>query len=143
VNGVAPDKSFARESDLAVALGRLVLVVAVVFPGLLWWGYARHGGTGIISATIAVLVCLIASSLALVITVWAGPQGGVGGLLLSLFCRTGLPLIAGLLLTQLNHALARAGVFGMILICYLVTLAAETVLSVRLIGAMAKRSKAV
>jgi hypothetical protein len=98
-----------------------------------------------LASAVAASVCLVASSLALVVTAYGtgGRQGAVGGILLGLFCRTGLPLIVGLLVIHGSQALARANVFGMILIYYLVTLVAETVLSVRLIGAAGKRVKAV
>ena len=56
--------------------------------------------------------------------------------------RFGLPLAGGLYLTRQGGSLAESGVFGMIVVFYLITLAVETPLSLALLGADGRNSKA-
>jgi hypothetical protein len=64
----------------------------------------------------------------------------VHGLLGGTLVRTGLPLASGIFLQQIGGPLAEAGVFGMIVACYLVMLIFETLLSVRMIKSTQARS---
>jgi hypothetical protein len=103
--------------------------------GVCIYAYPRHGAVGIAAALIAGFVNWIGAMGAMsLIAVLRGGPWVIHGLLAGMLVRTGLPLFAGLLLTHLAGPLAGAGVFGMILVCYLVGLAAETLISVRLIG---------
>jgi len=62
-----------------------------------------------------------------------GPNNAVTGMFLAMAVRTGLPLGVGIFLAQaIGGPLARAQVFGMILVYYLITLIVETILAIRL-----------
>lgn len=107
----------------------------VVTLGVCIYAYPRHGAVGIYAALVAGCVNWIGAMGAMsLIAVLRGGPWVIHGLLAGTLIRTGLPLFAGLLLTHVSRPLAGAGVFGMILVCYLVGLAAETLISVRLIG---------
>ena len=54
----------------------------------------------------------------------------------------GLPMGVGLALTRTGGPLAEAGLFGMILVFYLVGLVVETILSVRILGSSQGVAKA-
>jgi hypothetical protein len=56
-------------------------------------------------------------------------------------CRTGLPLVAGVVLHRRGGELASAGVFAMILGYYLVILVAETLLAIRVTGGSKRDDK--
>jgi len=51
-----------------------------------------------------------------------------------MFFRFGLPLIAGLIFQESGGVLAEAGVFGLIVVFYLITLVAETCLSLQFVN---------
>jgi hypothetical protein len=63
-----------------------------------------------------------------------GEKNAVNGVLLGMLFRMGVPLGGGFALHQLSKGLAEAGVFGMILAYYFVTLFAETLLAVKLVA---------
>jgi len=97
----------------------------------------------VIAAVIAAVACLLASASALVVTfILRGPATGVSGVLLGMMFQSGLPMASGVLLTSLGGPVADAGVFGMIVGYFLVTLATNTVLLVLLVGPGASASKA-
>jgi hypothetical protein len=110
------------------------LIAAVVIPaGILsaWIVARRLDAQVLLAASLAVGVCWLAASLALVST-HVGARLGfpVQGLLVGMLFRMGLPLGAGVALSQ-NAPLAELGIFGMILGVYLCALVVETVLSLR------------
>jgi len=114
----------------------LTLAVLVFSVPIAWVADARHGSWGLAATAVAGGVCWLGAVLALWIT-WqfsgAGPVA-VQGVLLGMLFRMGLPLAAGVALTTSGGALAQAGVFGLILAFYLLTLPLETWLSVRLVS---------
>jgi hypothetical protein len=59
-----------------------------------------------------------------------------------MFFRLGLPLIAGLILQKSGGRMADSGVFGLILVFYLITLPAETILSLQFIRRREKTTPA-
>ena len=124
-------------SSLGLAWSCLVLTTAllVVFPAFAYVGFSRSGLNGLASAAVAGTVCWL-SGLAslLLIGLFRGAQAVVSAMLMGMVFRTGVPLAVGLILAQQGGQLARAGVFGMILGYYLVTLVVDTLLSVRLVG---------
>jgi len=127
---------------LAGSCAVLVLAILLTFPAFAWFGFARHGADGLVAAAVAGGVCLFGALAALVVSgLLRGPRSGVHGMLLSVLFRTGVPLMAGIFFAQRGGRLAEAGVLGMILVYYLVTLAVETVLAVRLLRPSCKTSK--
>ena len=118
----------------------LTVVLMAIFPLFAAAGYVGHGRVGVWAAAVAGGICWLGATAALVLMglLRGGPQV-LYGLLLGIFFRMGLPLVVGLILNRSGGPLAEAGVFGMIVGYYLVSLFAETLLSVRLVGSPAKR----
>ena len=113
------------------------------FPAFAWFGYTRHNSDGLIAAAVAGAVCWLGATLALVIArLLGGPQYGVHGILLGIMFRTGIPFLLGSALSHFNRPLAEAGLFGMVVVYYLLTLVIETLLVIRLINPVNKVSKA-
>ena len=133
-NGRSNSSGWPLSGGLPAACILLALVAVLFFPAPAWFGYSRHGASGLAAAAVAGGVCWLGATLALVITgLLRGPQTGVHAVLLGMRFRMGLPLGMGLLLHSQGGALARADVLGMLVAYYLVTLAAETLLAVRLV----------
>jgi len=141
-----PDpRSSARSGPmgLVVSCAVLALVVLLAFPAFAWFGFSRHGHVGLLAAATAGVVCFVAAAAALAASATLrGPKTAVHGALLGIAFRTGLPLMAGFVLMQRGGPLAEAGVFGMIVVYFLITLTVETLLAVRLLRPRCKISKA-
>jgi hypothetical protein len=120
----------------------LIAVVLVSFPFAAWVTYLRYGMTGVVASAIAACVCGSAAILALVFTiVTRNTPNAVAGLFFSIFLRTCIPLLAALILSNSSASLAEAGIFGQIVVFYLLLLPVETVLAVRLMNRMTKGAK--
>ena len=125
-----------RPTSLLGCLALLTLAVALMFPPVASIARASYGQLGLVSAGIAALVCWFAATLALVATaIFRGPQMALYSMLFGMLFRMGLPLGAGLVLSQSAPRLAAAGVFGLIVVFYLVTLVVERLLSLCLVSA--------
>ena len=123
-------KRRAADWSLAFRCALLALAVAVAYPvaGLIAW--QRAGSDGWLAALVAALICWIGSTIALCMTaLLRGPQAALYSLLFGMLFRMGLPLVAGIILSRNSPRLADAGVFGCIVGFYLVTLVAETLLT--------------
>ncbi len=119
---------------LASGLAVLTVALGVTLLGVGWWSQAQQGRDGLQAAVVAAAICWLGSSLALILTaISRGPQAAVWTLLFGMLFRMGLPLAAGLMLQRAGGPLAEAGVFGKVLIFYLVALAVETPLSLRVL----------
>jgi hypothetical protein len=119
----------------AVCFAILIVAVLALFVPVSVFAFLRYGWMGVIAAAVAAAVCWLAATLALAIVVlFRGPKHGVSGILGSMLIRMALPLVAGTVLSRQGGPLAEAGVFGLIVIFYLFTLAIETWLSVSLVG---------
>ena len=118
----------------------LVGLMLAAFPAFAIYGYSIHGLVGLAAAAVAGTVCLFGATMALLCQglTRSGPNV-VGGLLLGMAFRFGIPLATGLILYRLGGPLAEAGVFGMIVVYYLLGLTIETTLSVRLIGSSSQK----
>ena len=130
----------------AVCFAVLAAAVVCLLAPVSIFAFVRTGWSGVTAATVAALVCWFAATLALAIVVlFRGPKYGVSGILGSMLIRMALPLVAGTALSRQGGPLAEAGVFGMIVVFYLFTLAIETWLSVSLVGQVssAKQSAAI
>ncbi len=129
-------------APLACALLTISLVAA--FPAVAWFGYGRHGSNGIAAAAVAAAVVWFGATAALLLVSFfrGSSEQMVSATLLGMLFRTGLPLVTGLAMNRTGGPLAEAGLFGMILIFYLVGLLVETLLSVRLLGSSQRVAKA-
>lgn len=114
----------------------LLLAVTVVFLCVSCFSYPRLGWLGVLAAGVSGLVCWLAASAALFATTFtAGSPHALSGTFLSIMLRTAVPFLVSLILIQTSKPLADAGLFGMMVLNYLVVLAVETFLAVRVIQA--------
>jgi len=138
-NSPAPDRSTKVWRACIV----LTLVTLLALPAFAGVGYWRNGVPGIQAAGVAAAICWIGAMIALLLGgLMRGTENAVNGVLLGMLFRMGVPLGSGFALHQLSEGLAKAGVFGMILAYYFVTLLAETLLAVRLVGPTGKQKNA-
>src|SRR5690606_20730089 len=109
----------------------MLLGVLGVFPLFAAYGYNRYELNGVFSAATAASVVLLGMEGALVLTIlFRETDFKIPSVLLGMFFRTGIPLVFGMLMHTAGGPLAEAGLFGMILVYYLLTLVVETVLAV-------------
>ena len=123
----------------------LSAVLAAVAAASAAWVGAQVGDANFLAIVVAAAVVWICFSAALLVAFFAscssdnplastlGPMAAVHGMLIGVLLRTGLPLIAAVLLSR-NEQLASAGVFGLIVVHYLAALVVETPMSLRLIA---------
>lgn len=105
--------------------------------------YGRHAAAGMWAVGVALGVCWATGAASLVIVRLARSRGqAMNGILLSILVRMAVPMVAGVALDQLGGPLAAAGVFGWIVVYYLVMLAVESLLSARLLKQTKHISKA-
>lgn len=120
----------------------LLAVVVVSFPFVGWVAYLRYGLAGVAASAVAAFVCSSAAILALVFTiVTRNTPNAVAGLFFSIFLRTCVPLLAALILLNSGGFLAESGIFGQIVVFYLLLLPVETVLAVRLMNRKTEGAK--
>jgi hypothetical protein len=116
----------------------LWLAVGLFLPLAAWYGFTRYGQPGAIAAAVAAVICAAGSTAALIAT-WRfrGPAAALYAMLFGMVFQFALPFAAGLILSQAGGMLARAGVFGMIVVFYLYTLVVKTLLVLPLVKAAA------
>ena len=122
-----------KVSALGLASACLLLAFSIVlaFPVVGYLAFVKFGLVGVVAAAVAAGVCWTAATLALVVTgILKQSASAVGGVLLASGLRFVLPLAAGAVLQTAGGALGRAGVFGWIVVFYLITLTVETTLGV-------------
>jgi hypothetical protein len=140
-NGSAQSPSRSQTGGLLIACVVLTLVVLLALPVFAWVGHWRSGTAGILAAAVAAGLCWCGAMLALLLAGWLrNGQQAVNGVLAGMLFRMGVPLVAGLALHMQGGSLAEAGVFGMTLAFYFVTLIAETLLALRLVAPSGKRT---
>ncbi|MBN1854481.1 MAG: hypothetical protein JW829_17245 [Pirellulales bacterium] len=96
--------------------------------------YNTSGAIGVVAVGLAVMIVQCGSFGALSLTACAG--AGMESLrwhLGAMVCRFGFPFIAGILLYRYGGRIAEAGVFGWIVVFYLLALAVETPLATRIV----------
>ena len=120
----------------------LTAALAVAFPLFALYGHHRHGSWGVVAAMVAATICWVSCSLALACVALFQRTQPVAGILGSMLFRMGIPLILGVALQHNHEQLAAAGIFGTVLLYYLLSLVVETLLSVRLIPSSPQISKA-
>ena len=117
--------------SVAAACALLALSAAVAFPVFGYAAYVKFGAAGICAAAIAVSVCWISATLALVLTGWTRNSPlELTGILVANGIRFGVPLLAGVTLQYGHLSLAEVGILGWFVVAYLWTLFVETTLSV-------------
>lgn len=115
----------------------------ITLAALTAWGSSSHGQAGIWAAVIATLVCWVCSTAALIVSgLVTNTPMALQGQLASIMLRTALPLMAAIFLEQQVPMLAAAGIFGMMVPAYLVSLVTETLLAVWLVGGTRSVAKA-
>jgi len=118
------------------ACWRLTLLSVAILPFLAAVGYARSGWMGILAALLASSVCSVgAVGSLLAVAAAGGTVQVVPFILLGTLIRMGLPLITCMALLLAGGPLIAAGAPGMLLVCYLLMLVADTWFSVRLCAA--------
>lgn len=133
-NGTSTTPSLPSLASAGLPCLWLSVVVLAVLPVMAGYGYSAYGRMGVYAALAAAGICWLGAVIALVVTALTrGAQSGGYGLLLGIAFRTGIPLVASMMLKEQGGPLAEAGVFGMIVVYYLITLTSETLLAMRLI----------
>ena len=104
-------------------------VAGVSLPVLLL-SYTLGGLPGLSAATASMVICYASALVALMVSApFRGPNLALVGMLLGMFCRTGLPLGAALLMHWQAPGLMESGLLIYLLGYYLFCLALETWLS--------------
>jgi len=117
--------SFAARA--AILGGCVALAWAAALP-LAYWS---AGAAGAQAASVAAGICFVGTVSALAMTeMLSGPLRALYGVLLGMFARTGLPLVATMVIYFKVPALADAGLVVYLLVFYFFTLGIETVLAV-------------
>ena len=105
------------------------------------WMDALAGAVALVA--LAGVVCWAGSGGALLVSgLFRHSSQAVSAMLLGMFFRMGLPLMVIFLLLSSGGPLLDAGVVGMIVVYYLISLVVETILSLRLVGPQQQVSKA-
>jgi hypothetical protein len=129
---------------LAAQSGIVAGVVASVWVVIAPWSYGFGGTTGLLAVSAAAGVSLFAAELALVIG-WAfdGPTAAVYGMISGMAVRMVLALLVGVTLQLKVRDLANGAMIVYLLVFYMITLAAETVLLLARVRPLAVQPKVV
>ena len=121
-------------------LAAVIAPTAVLLAGALNRGFSLDS---LVTAAVAGGVCWLAATLALALTFFGNKNGApIQGVLGGMLFRMGLPLAAVLALPRLDERFASSGLVGTILGVYLVTLAVETLLALKMVPSQAQSAKA-
>lgn len=132
-----------KRPGIAAACGVLALVMGIALPVFIWWGNSQHGTEGVVAAIVAVAVCWLCASAALVISgLFVGTPFALQSNLASIGLRTVLPIVIAIFLDRQVPVLSQAGVFGMMVPAYLLSLLTETLLALWLMGPIRPVAKA-
>ncbi len=119
--------SWTLPSRAALLSGTLALYYVLVAP-LAWW---LQGGMGLIAASLATVICLVACWLALIVTELMAPsEQPAAALLVGMSIRMSLPLLTCLLVTLRKPQLTEAGFAWYLIGAFLIGLLLETMLSI-------------
>ncbi|MBI1247454.1 hypothetical protein GC197_06350 [bacterium] len=122
----------------------MLLAIVGVYPFFAIYGYAFYQVNGVLSAALAAAVVLLAMQAALLVSIlFRNSDQRVASVLISMSLRAGIPLTSAMCLHTAVGPLADAGLFGMILVYYLLTLAVETLFAVQLVSHASTCNKAV
>jgi hypothetical protein len=124
-----------RPFSLPAACAWLLVAVLLAYAVIGAIAGQQHGAAGWTAAAVAAGICWLAQTLSMIATsLTRGPLRGLYSLVYGLAFGFAGPFAAGLILSRRVPQLADAGVFGLIVAFYLVTLAVGTLLTVRLIA---------
>jgi hypothetical protein len=116
--------------SLAAACIRLALIMAAAYPIVAFVAGQVTGVSVWQTAALAVGVCYLSASLALVLFHFFRLSGNaVAGTLGATLVRLGIPMVVGIAATANGGKLRDEGFFGLIVVFYLIGLAADTMLS--------------
>jgi hypothetical protein len=94
-----------------------------------------YGRAGLVATCLAAFICWFASVASLLCTsVFRGPQVALFSMLFGMLFRMGLPLMVGMMVNSSIPQLAAVGVFGQIVVFYLISLVLERMLSLSLVS---------
>ena len=127
------EKPTDRQSGLRVPAACSVLVLAIALAGALGGSIAheRQGVMGSAAVAVAALTCGLSGVAALALAgAFSGTRWGVHGILAAGFVRFFLPLVVVTASTAVQGPLSRAGLFGYMVIFFLIALVVETLLLV-------------
>lgn len=134
-SGVLPSGGLAMTRGVLLVTG----VLLVVFPVVAGYGYWTHGQAGVVAAAIAAGVCWLGGVAGLFASLPFQGLQAVNGVLLGMLVRMTVPLAAAAGLFLRGGELVRAGLVEMLVVNYLIALALDTVLSVRMVRRIASR----
>ncbi len=128
-------------SGSAMTRGVLIVtgVLVVVFPVVAGYGYWAHGEIGVMAAALAAGVSWLGGVAGLLVSLPFQGLQAVNGVLLGMLVRMTVPLAAAAGLFLRGGELVRAGLVEMLVVNYLIALALDTVLSVRMVRRIAAR----
>jgi len=117
----------SQASHVLWLVGSLLGSAAVILPS----AHAWQAGSGVLSAAVAGVTCLVAGLMALLLGACCrGPNQILAQVLLAMMARMGVPLLVCVIVYVQRGRLAEAGFVYYLLAFYLVTLIVETVLQV-------------
>ena len=115
----------------------LTAVVLIALIPVLYFASNKSGTDGMIVALVAAATCWASSCTALVLTtMMCSKNPDITGVMAGMLLRTGVPLVVAFLLTQTSSFMATNGIFGWVLVFYLLTLFVETFLTVKYLNAL-------
>jgi hypothetical protein len=130
-NATAKPTGFAAVGARLAWLTLAVLIMYPVFGGV---AAALVGPSAWQSAALAAFICWLGAASALAVAgLFREPREAMYGLLIGIGLRMGLPLAAVMALARLAPGLRESGFFVLILAFYLVTLATETLLTLKVV----------
>lgn len=125
-----------RPKSLLWACSLLTAALVSLLPCFAAYGYFASGAIGVLASLVAFAICLTCGILALCVTAITQKMNqGMQGILAAMMVRMSVPLVALVVLPKVSGPLVAAGVTGMLMAYYLVTLAIETWLSLRFVPA--------
>ncbi len=133
------------QADSVWKLLGMILFTAAILAGVsvvvAQGAFEKHGTSGATASYVAAGLCWVTSTVALVVVFgFRKNSASVSGLLVSIIIRTLGPLCLGHALGRMFPDLAEAGLFGFVVIHYLVSLLLETVFAVRILSRKQKAS---
>jgi hypothetical protein len=129
----APSDPCSCQPKLVWSVLLLAAAMAMAWPLGAAYGMSCSGWTGVFVALGAAALCGAAAALSLVVSVLGQRNSQpVGGVLAGMLVRMAVPMLALLALPKMNPVLLQAGARELLLGFYLVSLAVETWLLVRM-----------
>lgn len=141
VTPAQPKSSLAGE--IVLSLVWLIVVVVLCAPLAAWYFGAKYGTDGLVSVGLAAGICTVGGGLALFVrSRFADPTQAVIGTLAAMLTRMMFVLGWLMAFTALRLPLMQAGFPNALVLFFLVTLAAEAALSLRMLKQVQEQSPA-